>query len=610
MAGPGPLHQSNLMDNDKDQDNTGAGGFDPFALGQIMTSVMERAGPMIQDYLDKQKGEFDPRSADPLNIQKAYGEFIAALMSDPERLMKMQMDYWTQCMALWTNTLRRYRGETVQDMYKPDSADRRFKSDEWQENLLFDYIKQSYLMTSRWMQDAVRDTKGIDKDAQAKLDFYTRQFADAVAPTNFIMTNPDVLRETVQTNGENLIRGLENLLEDMERGHGKLKISTTDYGAFEPGRNIAITQGSVVFQNRVMQLIQYAPVTESVYKRPLLVIPPWINKYYILDMKPDNSFVKWLSEQGHTVFMISWVNPGPELAQAGFEDYMKEGILESLDQIAAITGEKDANVIGYCIGGTLLSMTLSWMAQHAQKHRVASATFLTTLIDFKDPGELKLFTDAEQLAHIDEEIKEKGYLGAENLKQTFSALRANDLIWSFVVNNYLMGREPFPFDLLYWNDDSTNMPGKLHSDYLHKMYGQNLLCKPGGITLGDTSVNIGDIDTPSYFLSTREDHIAPWKATYAGAKLFKGPVTFTLAASGHIAGVVNPPDKKKYAYWTDAKPGDKPDDWFKKTTEYKGSWWPHWQSWIKDFTGPTVPPRTPKDAIEPAPGSYVKKKVV
>lgn len=605
MAVPGPRHKNDFMDTD---DSRGS-GFDPFALGHIMTNVMDRARPLIEDYLNRhQKGELNPREMDPLNIQEAYAEFITALMADPERLMKLQMDYWNQCMTLWTNTLRRYKGETVQDLYKPESGDRRFKSDEWQENLLFDYIKQSYLMTSRWMQQAVRDTKGLDKAAQEKLDFYTRQFADAMAPTNFVMTNPEVLRETVRTNGENLVRGLENLLEDMERGQGKLKISTTDYGAFELGKNIAITPGRVVFQNPLFQLIQYAPATDKVFKRPLLIIPPWINKYYILDMKPDNSFVKWLTEQGHTVFMMSWVNPDASLSKADFSDYMKDGVIAALDQIQKTTGEKDANVIGYCIGGTLLSMTLSWMAQNGHKDRIASATFLTTLIDFADPGELKLFTDKDQLALIDAEIREKGYLTAENLKQTFSVLRANDLIWSFVINNYLMGKEPFPFDLLYWNDDSTNMPGKLHSDYLHKMYGENRLCKPGGMTVAGTDIDIGAIDTPAYFLSTREDHIAPWKATYEGAKLFKGPVTFTLAASGHIAGVVNPAGKDKYGYWTGADLTAKPDQWLGKTTEYKGSWWPHWQRWILTHTGPGVYARQPADGLDAAPGTYVKKK--
>lgn len=581
--------------------------FDPFALGQIMTNVMDKARPMIQHYLEQHATSSHPADPDPLHIQQAYGEFLQALMNDPERLIKMQMDYWNQCMTLWSNTLRRYQGEDVRDSYAPDASDRRFRSDVWQENLLYDYIKQSYLMTSRWMQNAVRETEGMDEKTRKKLDFYTRQFADAMAPTNFALTNPEVLEQTIKSGGENLILGLQNLLEDMERGQGKLKISTTDYGAFELGKNIAVTPGRVIYQNRIMQLIQYAPSTEKVFKRPLLIVPPWINKYYILDMKPENSFVKWAVDQGHTVFMISWVNPGPELAKAGFGDYMREGIIAALDAMEKATGEKDANVIGYCIGGTLLSMTLAWMKAHKQDHRVASATFLTTLIDFADPGELKLFTDDEQLAAIDAEINEKGYLSADNLKQTFSVLRANDLIWSFVINNYLMGKEPFPFDLLYWNDDSTNMPGRLHHDYLHNMYRDNKLCLPGRMKIDDTSIDLSTVTTPAYFLSTREDHIAPWKATFDGAKLLGGPVTFTLAASGHIAGVVNPPAKGKYAHWTGGKVAGTSDTWFDKAKEHKGSWWPHWQSWIKEFAGEKVAARTPADGLEPAPGTYVKK---
>jgi polyhydroxyalkanoate synthase len=407
------------------------------------------------------------------------------------------------------------------------------------------------------MDKTVRSTDGLEKGKKEKLAFYTKLFADALSPTNFLLTNPEVLKETLKTGGENLVKGLENLVSDLERGNGELKISTTDYDAFELGRNIATTPGKVVYQNDLIQLIQYEPLTEQVTKRPLLIIPPWINKYYILDLREDNSLIRWAVEQGQTVFAVSWVNPDAKLAQKRFEDYMQEGILDALDTIQNITGEPDCNVVGYCLGGTLLAITLAFLAEKGQSDKIASATFLTTLLDFENSGDLKLFMDDEQLELMDREMAEKGVLEAKNLQKTFSLLRSNDLIWSFVVNNYLMGKEPFPFDLLYWNDDSTNMPAAMHSFYLRKMYRDNELTEPDGIEMFGTRIDLAKIRTPAYFLSTREDHIAPWKATYAGTKLINSEsVTFTLAASGHIAGIVNSPAKKKYCYWTSSKVTD------------------------------------------------------
>ncbi|MGB0719685.1 MAG: PHA/PHB synthase family protein, partial [Bdellovibrionales bacterium] len=402
--------------------------------------------------------------------------------------------------------------------------------------------------------------------------------------------------------------GFEHLIEDLKAGHGELKIRTTDENAFKLGENIATTKGAVVYQNDLMQLIQYAPTIKEVFKRPLLIIPPWINKYYILDLRPDNSFIKWAVGQGHTVFVVSWVNPSPKLAQKRFEDYMQEGVIAALDQIKSITQQPDCNVVGYCLGGTLLSITLAWLERHKQAGRVKSATFLTTLMDFEHAGDMKLFMDDEQLELMNREMAETGVLQAKKLQQTFSLLRANDLIWSFVINNYLMGKEPFPFDLLYWNDDSTNMPAAMHSFYLRKLYRDNLLVKPGGIEMDATPIDIATIKTPAYFLSTRDDHIAPWQATYQGTQILSGPVTFTLAASGHIAGVVNPPTKEKYCYWSSDKTPDNADEWLGSAKETAGSWWPHWQNWIKDFGGDKVKAREIKSPIEPAPGGYVRVK--
>ncbi|MGB4058059.1 MAG: class I poly(R)-hydroxyalkanoic acid synthase [Alphaproteobacteria bacterium] len=584
---------------------------DPVALGQALYKVYERAAPIFEKSLERMGGDLARQNYDPFQIKETYVKYMEQMLADPEKFWEMQRGFWSEWLKIWQGSTLKFMGETgYAPVIEPDKGDRRFKAAEWQESALFDFIKQSYLLTCHWMDKSVREAQGLEKDKKDKLIFATKLFAEALSPTNFMMTNPEVLKETLKTGGENLVKGLENLVEDLERGGGELKISTTDYKAFELGKNIATTPGKVVYQNDLLQLIQYEPQTEQVFKRPLLIIPPWINKYYILDLREDNSFVRWAAQQGHTVFVISWVNPGAKLAQKRFEDYMHEGILDSLNQIEKITGEPDCNVIGYCLGGTLLAVTLAYLAVKKQDKKVASLTFLTTLLDFEHAGDLKLFMDDEQLEMMDRDMAEKGVLEAKQLQRTFSLLRANDLIWSFVVNNYLMGKEPFPFDLLYWNDDSTNMPAAMHSFYLRKMYRDNELTRVGGIEMEDTPIDLKKIKTPVYFLSTREDHIAPWKATYDGMKLLGSTdITFTLAASGHIAGVVNAPEKKKYCHWTGAtSPGQAPDDWMNAAEQQDGSWWPSWQKWIEKFSNGKIDPRPIGKSLEPAPGSYVKKK--
>ena len=452
-------------------------------------------------------------------------------------------------------------------------------------------------------------TEGLTPKTSQKVDFYTRQFVDAMSPTNFLMTNPEVLRRTAESGGENLLKGLSNLLADLERGRGQLRIRMTDDSKFKVGENIAVTPGQGVFQNDLMQLIQYNPTTPKVLKRPLVIFPPWINKFYILDLRPRNSFVRWAVEQGHTVFVVSWVNPDGRLAEKGFEDYMTEGVYAALTAITQATGERQVNAIGYCLGGTLLATTLAHMAAKRDS-RIKTATFFVTMTDFEEAGELSVFIDEEQLHSLEEKMSKKGYLEGAEMATTFNMLRANDLIWSFVVNNYLMGQEPFPFDLLYWNDDSTRMPARMHSFYLRRMYQQNDLAKPGAIELLGQAIDLRRIKTPSYFVSTREDHIAPWKSTYRATQLLQGPVRFVLAASGHIAGVVNPPDSGKYSHWVnEALPAD-PDAWFQGATELAGSWWPDWHRWVTGHGKDQVAARQPGDGglepIEPAPGSYVK----
>ncbi|HZF74325.1 MAG TPA: class I poly(R)-hydroxyalkanoic acid synthase, partial [Acetobacteraceae bacterium] len=473
----------------------------------------------------------------------------------------------------------------------------------------FDFIRQSYLLSSRFISNVVHGAEGLDAKSAQKVDFYTRQFVDAMSPANFLLTNPEVLRRTAETGGENLLKGLSNLLQDLERGHGQLRIRMTDDTKFKVGENIAVTPGKVVYRNDLMELIQYTPTTPEVLKRPLLIIPPWINKYYILDLRPKNSFIRWAVEQGHTVFVISWVNPDEALAEKGFEDYMREGPYAALDAIEKATGEKNANVIGYCLGGTLLASTLAHMAAKRDT-RVKSATFFTTMIDFEEAGELGVFIDEEQLQSLEEKMSRRGFLEGAEMANTFNMLRANDLIWSFVVNNYLLGQDPFPFDLLYWNGDSTRMPARMHSFYLRRMYQQNDLVKPGAIELDGVKIDLRKIKLPTYMLSTREDHIAPWKSTYKGTQVYGTKPRFVLAASGHIAGVVNPPDAGKYSHWVNEENPAEPDEWFRGATELSGSWWPDWQRWITGLDKTVVPARQPGEgglpALEDAPGSYVR----
>jgi polyhydroxyalkanoate synthase len=461
------------------------------------------------------------------------------------------------------------------------------------------------------MQSIVHHVEGMDDKTAQKVDFYTRQFVDAIAPSNFVLTNPEVLRTTIESGGENLLHGLKHVLEDLERGKGRLMIKMTDLDAFEVGRNIAVTPGKVIFQNDLLQLLQYEPTTEKVQRRPLLVMPPWINKYYILDLQPKNSFVRWAVAQGHTVFVVSWVNPGEDLAAKTFDDYMLEGPLACLDAMEKATGEPDANVVGYCLGGTLLAATLAYMAAKGDD-RFASATFLASMVDFTEAGELGIFIDEEQLAVLEDRMRQHGYLEGSDMATTFNMLRANDLIWSFVVNNYLLGKEPFPFDLLYWNSDSTRMPAAMHSFYLRKMYQENKLMEPGGITLAGVPIDIRKIKTPCFVLSAREDHIAPWKATYMAPQLYQGPMKFVLAASGHIAGIVNPPEPVKYGHYENAKHPKKPEDWLAGAKFTAGSWWPTWEKWIARHGGGKVTARKPGDGkltpVEDAPGSYVKTK--
>ena len=637
---------------------------DPQRVYEAMSRVTEQSRRIMQAFIERQANE--PREFNPLApavVSKAYQALWQQMLTDPRRLVEAQVALWQDYAKLWENTARRMAGEEVEPAVTPDPGDRRFKDEAWSENPLYDHIKQSYLLASKFMLSTVRETEGLDAHTAHKVDFYTRQFIDALAPTNFAMTNPEVARRTVETGGENLVQGLSNMLEDLERGQGQLRVRMTDPEKFKLGENVAVTPGKVVFENDLMQLLQYAPATDTVRKRPLLIIPPWINKYYILDLRPRNSFIKWAVDQGHTVFVISWVNPDERLADKTMSDYLLEGPVAALEAVEQATGESRVNAIGYCLGGTLLAATLAYLkaadaadssvsntaaksgdagespkaaadadeAQAAEsgdagetaqesavpsaadrRPSIESATFFTTMVDFAEPGELGVFIDEEQLALVEESMKDRGYFDGAKMAEAFNLLRANDLIWSFVVNNYLMGKDPFPFDLLYWNSDSTRMPREMHSAYLRDMYQDNRLREPGGITLDGVPIDLSSIDVPVYILSTREDHIAPWKSTYAATRLYSGPIRFVLAMSGHIAGVVNPPSANKYGYFT-GNIAETPDAWLESAAAHEGSWWPDWDAWVSEHDGGETPAREPgagaRPVIENAPGRYVKVRI-
>ena len=578
-------------------------------LSETMVGIAEQSQRIVNDWLGKQVAEGHMGMGDRTNLGQAFLQLTEKMLQNPAKLAEANFALWQGYLDIWHKSAASFFGMQVEPTIAPDKTDRRFKHDDWEEHFFFDYVKQTYLLTANWLQNTVAEVEGMDEKTKKKVEFYTRQFVDALAPTNFPITNPEVLRSTVESGGQNLVQGLKNLLDDLERGRGKLKIRMTDLDAFKLGENIATTKGKVVFQTDLMQLIQYEPSTEQVYKRPLLIVPPWINKYYILDLREKNSFVKWAVDQGFTVFVISWVNPDAGLAEKQFEDYLSEGTLAALDAIARATGEEEINAVGYCLGGTLLASTLAYL-NTKNDDRIKSATFFTTMLDFSNPGELEVFIDEDELQALEEKMQKAGFLDGGEMATTFSMLRANDLIWSFFINNYLLGKEPFPFDLLFWNSDSTRMPAAMHSFYLRNMYQKNLLREPGGLTLIGEKIDLTQVKTPVYFLSTIEDHIAPWKATFDGAKLFAGQVKFVLGGSGHIAGVINPPVAGKYCYWTKSNLADSPEEWFSGAKQYDGSWWNDWYKWCYRRAGGKVAARIPGEGdlpvIEAAPGSYAK----
>ncbi len=576
-----------------------------------LARLVEESGRALAAYLKpREEGRDDKELADEVTeVVKTLGEVAEYWLSDPQRSIELQTSLGKAYLDLWASAVKRLAGEPAPPVATPAPEDKRFSDPEWSQNQFFDFLKQAYLLTAQWADKLVANAADLNPHTKQKAEFYVRQITNALAPTNFVLTNPELLRETLTSNADNLVRGMHMLAEDIQRGGGHLKIRQSDSSMFEVGRNLAVTPGKVIYQNELMQLIQYAPSTETVLKRPLLIVPPWINKFYVLDLTPEKSFIKWCVDQGLTVFCISWVNPDERLAQKSFDDYVRQGPLAALDAIKQATGEDKVHAIGYCVGGTLLAITLAMMAARGDE-RIASATLFASQVDFTYAGDLKVFVDEEQISALEKRMAERGYLDSRSMATVFNLLRSNDLLWPYVINNYLKGKAPFPFDLLYWNSDATRMPAANHSFYLRNCYLDNKLVQ-GKMTIGDTPIDLKAVKVPIYNLATREDHIAPAKSVMFGSKFFGGPVRFVVAGSGHIAGVINPPNKSKYQYWTGPKPRSADiDGWLAKAKEHPGSWWPDWAAWIAKLNPAKVPARQPGGgalkAIEDAPGSYVK----
>ncbi|KQW72275.1 poly(R)-hydroxyalkanoic acid synthase [Phenylobacterium sp. Root77] len=548
---------------------------------------------------------------DPFHVAPALTDVMGRLIAQPDRLVRAQADLFQRYLELWQSAARRAGGESVEPIVRPEKGDKRFNDPDWAENPVFDVIKQSYLLTSNWLNGLVAEVEGADPMSKRRVEFFMKMLTDAFSPSNFLASNPAALREAMASRGESLVKGMENFALDLTRGGGQLAISQTDYEMFKIGENVATAPGKVVFQNEILQLLQFNPTTEQVHEIPLLIFPPWINKFYILDLRPENSMIRWLTDQGFTVFVASWVNPDPALAGKTFEDYMHQGIYAATEAAMSQAGVDRVNTVGYCIGGTLLSSSLAHMAAKNDQ-RISSATFFAAQQDFAEAGDLLLFTNEDWLGDLEKQMDAAGgVLSGQAMAETFNSLRANDLIWSFFVNNYLMGKEPKPFDLLFWNSDQTRMPKALHLFYLRKFYGENALSK-GELVLDNVQLDLKNVKTPVYVQSSKEDHIAPARSVYRGARLFGGPVTFTLAGSGHIAGVINAPVANKYQHWTNSDLPESVEQWMGGAVETPGSWWPHWAQWLRAKSGGLVPARDPAKGkftpIEDAPGSYVKVK--
>ena len=585
---------------------------DPSQMARNVARFFDELGKVVSAVAEKTNAQGGPYSfsSDFDEAAKVLGSVAEQWASTPSKLVDAQSELVQGYVELWGRSVRRAMGEKVEPVVEPQPGDNRFKDEDWSEHPYFDFLKQAYLLTTNWLEEVVEKTEGLDERTQHKAEFYTKLITEALSPSNFPLTNPEVVRETLASSGSNLVQGLEHLARDIGRSEDLLQITQVDTESFEVGENLAVTPGKVVFQNDIIQLIQYAPSGEAQYETPLLMVPPWINKFYILDLTAQKSFVKYVIDQGFTTFIVSWINPDERLSHKTFEDYMREGILEAVDAVIRQTGVTKINALGYCVGGTLLASTLAYMAATGDE-RIQSATFLTAQVDFTMAGDLLVFIDEAQLRELEEMMMEVGYLEGSHMSTVFNMMRARDLIWPYVVNNYMLGKKPPPFDLLYWNADSTRMTSANHAFYLREFYHENKLAK-GELELGGIKLDLSNVTIPVYQMAAREDHIAPAASVFKGAKLFGGNVRFVLAGSGHIAGVVNPPYKTKYQHWTGPRSADDLKDWLGEAEEHPGSWWPNWIAWLAKHSGDQVPARHPSHGalkvIEGAPGSYVKQK--
>lgn len=574
-------------------------------LSDLMRSVAEKSLQVIAD-LQEKPTPLPVLLKQFIDLTEHFQKLIAVILKNPEQVVNMQISYWEDAANLAQSLFNSW----LEGKPMPIN-DSRFSGDEWLHNPFFNLLSQQYLLASEHLNSLLETMEHSDKNSAKRLQFFTKQYLDALSPANFLHTNPQIMTETLDSSGKNLLQGLHNLLSDLEAGSSRLAIKMTDTDAYTLGVNIAITPGKIIFRNEMMELIQYTPQTEKVKSVPLLMIPPWINKYYILDLSPHNSLINWLVAQGITVFIISWVNPDASFAKKSLFDYLQEGPRTAIATIKKQMNVKEVNTLGFCIGGTLLTTLLAYNKAHQDKS-INSATFLATMIDFTDPGDIAVFIDEQQIKKLEEEMDSKGYLAGEFMASSFNSLRANDLVWSFFIKNYLRGKSPVPFDILFWNADSTNMPAKMHSQYLRWMYLHNDLVKPGKIRLNGTPIDVRTIDTPTFFLSTEKDHIAPWKSTYIGFQLMNGPKRFVLGGSGHIAGIINSPNVTKYGYKTNSNTSASPEEWLEQSVVHSGSWWPEWIKWLKSHSGRTVAApdfnHLPYPPLMDAPGSYVLKK--
>jgi polyhydroxyalkanoate synthase subunit PhaC len=583
---------------------------DPDAFAMNMAKMVEEAGHAASAWVKpRESGEKTDSVSEPVaDMVKTFSKITEYWLADPKRALEAQTRLFSRFMGIWADSLKKISGEETGP--EPGAGDKRFADEDWSKQAFFSFLKQTYVVTSEWAESLVKNADGLEPHIRHKGEFYMRQISSALSPSNFVLTNPELLRETVSSNGENLVRGIKMLAEDIAAGHGDLRLRQSDTTRFTVGVDLATTPGKVVARSDVAEIIQYEPSTPNVLKRPLLICPPWINKFYVLDLNPEKSFIKWCVDQGVTVFIISWVNPSTLHATKGWDAYVREGLQFALETIEAETGEKQVNAIGYCVGGTLLAAAMALFAQEGEK-RIKSATLFTTQVDFTYAGDLKVFVDEDQICAIEASMAGKGYLDGTKMASAFNMLRSSELIWPYVVNNYIKGKAPTAFDLLFWNADSTRMSAANHSYYLRNCYLENSLAK-GTMQLAGRTLNLADIKAPIFNLAAKEDHIAPARSAFEGSKLFGGDVKFVLSGSGHIAGVVNPPAKNKYQYWTGGKAEGSLDSWLEAADETPGSWWPYWLEWIKSLDAQTVkskPVAGKTPDLGNAPGTYVLERI-